>query len=98
MMVRERPVRGGKSTPKHLFHSIGVSVTSHKDDQASPLVVFDPNAGVYRVRRGAEAGFFSEFEAIYGQNGAVQTNFIAQVKLDPKKVEQAMDPSLLEGL
>jgi hypothetical protein len=86
-MIRVVEHGGRRSIVKYVGHAIGVFLTSTEIDGFSPLVVFDPNAGVYRVRRGCEALFFEELEQIYGQGNAVCLGSSAMVEL----IEEAID-------
>ena len=78
---RVREGVGSSSVVKYPGHAIGTFSTSEEVNDASPLVVFDPNAGVYRVLKGAERRFFDQLEEIYGQGNAVQLGHSAIVKL-----------------
>jgi hypothetical protein len=55
-------------------HAIGVFVATDTEQggEMSPLVVFDPNAGVYQIFSGREDDFFNELEKIYGDGSSVQ--------------------------
>jgi len=63
------------------IHALGIFVSSETEGgQLSPLVVFDPNAGVYQIFADKELEFFDELERIYGDGSPVQLNVRAQVK------------------
>jgi len=73
----------GATAVKYEGHALGIFVTSETASGLSPLIIFDPNAGVYQLRDSDESDirFLDELETIYGHKSPVQLTLSAQAKL-----------------